>query len=69
MPQLFAVGEGTGWIRSREPERTPIAAGEAAFWVQGEWHEVACEHGLVAIVVETPHLLPGDGIGSAPDQG
>ena len=50
--QLFAVVEGEGWVRGEGPERTPIHAGEAAFWGPREWHAAGTETGMVAIVVE-----------------
>lgn len=56
-PQLFAVVDGAGWIRSGETEqREPITAGEAVIWESGEWHAVGTDHGLVAIVVEGPQV-------------
>lgn len=59
-PQLFAVVDGAGWIRSDETEqREPISAGRAVIWESGEWHEVGTDEGLVAIVVEGPQVGEG----------
>jgi quercetin dioxygenase-like cupin family protein len=62
-PQLLAVVEGEGWIRGKGPERTPISAGGAVFWEKGEWHETGTDTGLVALVIESPHLIDDDAIG------
>jgi hypothetical protein len=56
--QLFLVVEGAGWARGAEPTRTPIAAGQAAFWDAGEWHESGTEGGMVAVIVEAEGLTP-----------
>jgi quercetin dioxygenase-like cupin family protein len=56
--QLFMVVAGEGWVRGAEPERTPIAAGQAAFWDTGEWHESGSEAGMTVVVVESPALDP-----------
>ena len=67
-PQLLAVVEGEGWFRGRGEERTRISAGEAIFLNAGEWHETGTENGLVAIVVESPHLIEGENLGSVVNQ-
>jgi quercetin dioxygenase-like cupin family protein len=36
-PQLFLVVKGEGWVRGKEKSRTPIHAGQALYWTQGEW--------------------------------
>ncbi len=62
-PQLLAVVEGEGWIRGEEGPKTPISAGGAVFWSEGEMHETGTETGLVAIVVETKALIDGEVLG------
>ena len=62
-PQLLAVVEGEGWCRRRDGERTSVRAGEAIFWSEGEWHETGTASGLVAIVIESPHLVEGGSLG------
>jgi gentisate 1,2-dioxygenase len=57
--QLFAVVQGTGWVRGQDKERVPITAGQAAFWEAGEWHESGTDEGMTVIVME------GDGLDSA----
>jgi len=55
--QLFVVVWGDGWVRGEtRGSRCPIKAGQAAFWQEGEWHEVGTETGMVVILFE------GDGI-------
>ncbi len=56
--QLFLVVQGEGWVRTEETERVPIAAGWAAFWMAGEWHETSSATGLTAIVIEGEKLEP-----------
>lgn len=58
VPQLFLVVAGGGWVRGAESERTPIRAGQAAFWTAGEWHESGTTSGLTAILVEGPGVSP-----------
>ena len=65
-PQLLAVVEGEGWIRGREGEKTPVSAGTAVFWSEGEVHETGTDSGLVALVIETKALVDGDALGPAP---
>ena len=59
-PQLILVlvVAGEGWVRGAGPERHAIAAGQAAFWDDGEWHESGSEHGMIAIVIEGDELDP-----------
>ncbi len=57
--QLFLVVNGAGWVRGEGPERIAIAAGRAAYWETGEWHESGSESGMVAIVIESELLEPG----------
>lgn len=59
--QLFAVVEGSGWVRAGGGERVPIAAGDAAYWEPGEGHEAGTETGMVAIVVEGDALRGDSG--------
>jgi hypothetical protein len=62
-PQLLAVVEGEGWIRGDNGVKTPISAGGAVFWAEGELHETGTDSGLVAIVVETSRLHEGEELG------
>ena len=62
-PQLLAVVDGEGWVRGEDGPKTPIAAGGAVFWAEGEMHETGTDTGLVAIVVETKALVNGDSLG------
>ena len=57
-PQLFLVMQGNGWVRGASEERTPISAGMAAFWTDGEWHESGSESGMTVIVIEGETLDP-----------
>ena len=57
-PQLFLVVQGQGLVRGEGTAGLPIAPGQAAFWQQGEQHEVLSASGLTAIVLEGPALDP-----------
>ena len=54
--QLFLVVEGKGWVRGAEPDKTPITAGQAAYWEKGEWHESETKTGMTAILIEGEKL-------------
>jgi quercetin dioxygenase-like cupin family protein len=62
-PQLLAIVEGAGWFRGQDEDRVPVSVGEAIFWEAGEWHETGSEGGLVALVIESPHLVAGENLG------
>lgn len=62
-PQLLAVVDGQGWIRGEAGEKTPISAGGAVFWEQGEMHETGTDSGMMAIVVEGAALRDGEHMG------
>jgi quercetin dioxygenase-like cupin family protein len=49
--QLFVVLRGRGWVRT-ESENAELAAGEAALWETGEWHESGTDEGMSVLVVE-----------------
>jgi quercetin dioxygenase-like cupin family protein len=57
--QLLLVVEGAGWVRAGDEPRRPIAAGQAAYWELGEWHETTTESGLTAFILESDALDPG----------
>lgn len=56
--QLFCVVQGEGWVRGEEEERTPVRAGQAAFWTRGEGHESGSQGGMTALVLEGDALDP-----------
>jgi quercetin dioxygenase-like cupin family protein len=62
-PQLLAVVEGQGWTRGEDGEKTPISAGGAIFWEQGEMHETGTDSGMMAIVIEAAALRDGEHMG------
>ena len=62
-PQLLAVVEGNGWIRGVDGAKTPISAGGAVFWSEGEMHETGTDSGMMAIVVETAALRDDEHLG------
>ena len=66
-PQLFLVVHGSGWVRDASDERTPISAGTAAFWGDGEWHESGSDSGMTVIVIEGETLDPTQFLQEAPD--
>jgi len=53
--QLFLVLGGNGWVRT-ETERAELAAGEAALWEPGEWHESGTDGGMRVLIVEGSEL-------------
>ena len=57
--QLFLVVVGTDRVRRAEETRQPIAAGQAAYWAPGEWHDSGSQDGMTAIVIEAATLDPG----------
>jgi hypothetical protein len=57
--QLFLVVAGTGWVHGTDETRQPIAAGLAAYWAPGEWHESGSQDGMMTIVIESATLDPG----------
>lgn len=57
-PQLFAVVAGNGWVSGEGGGRTPIKAGQAAFWADGESHECGTDGGMTVIVVEGEDVDP-----------
>ena len=65
-PQLLAIVEGEGWIRGPAVENTPVSAGTAVFWSEGEMHETGTDSGLVALVIETKALVDSEAMGAAP---
>jgi len=57
-PQLFLAVAGSGWARSGDEPRSPLAAGEAALWDADEMHETGSDHGLTAVIVEADAIEP-----------
>lgn len=55
--QLFVVVEGEGFVSGADAEPTPVAAGTAIYWPAREEHETRTEHGLTAIVIESPRIV------------
>ncbi|MGH2485640.1 MAG: hypothetical protein ACRDHE_06485 [Ktedonobacterales bacterium] len=56
--QLFLVVTGVGWVTGADRAQRPIAAGEAAYWDTGEWHESGSARGMTVIVIEGDDLQP-----------
>jgi hypothetical protein len=55
-PQLFLVIHGAGWVEGASGARTPIRAGQAAYWEDGERHSSGSPRGMGALVIEGPAL-------------
>lgn len=51
-PQLFLVVHGSGWVEDASGARTPIRAGQAAYWEDGERHAAGSDSGMGALVIE-----------------
>lgn len=56
--QLFLVVQGSGWVTGGDRRRRNIAAGQAAFWQNGEWHESGSEAGMTAVIIEAESIQP-----------
>ncbi|NBI29637.1 cupin domain-containing protein [Chengkuizengella marina] len=54
--QLLLVVSGEGFVRGKEDVKTPIKAGQAAFWEPGEWHKTTSEKGMTAIIIEGENI-------------
>ena len=59
-PQLILVVQGKGWVRGQVGEPVPVTAGHAAFWEKDEWHESGTQAGMMAIMIESEALDPGE---------
>jgi quercetin dioxygenase-like cupin family protein len=59
-PQIFMVVQGEGYFRGEGALRTPIQAGQAIYWDKGEWHETSTDTGMMAVVIESTALDPGE---------
>ncbi|HYZ92601.1 MAG TPA: cupin [Actinomycetota bacterium] len=62
-PQLFAVVAGAGWVSGDGGGKTPIKAGQAAYWAAGEAHESGTDKGMTVIVVECEQYDPAQFMG------
>lgn len=60
--QLFCVVEGEGTVCGTDDVFVPIKAGQAAFWVSGEFHETRSEKGLTAMVFEGENVHPHESL-------
>jgi quercetin dioxygenase-like cupin family protein len=56
--QLFRVVQGTGRVTGTDRVHVSVAPGQAAFWIDGEWHESGSDAGMVAVLVEASSLDP-----------
>lgn len=57
--QLFLVTQGAGWVSGADGAQTPIRAGQAAWWDDGESHTAgAGATGMAALVIEGDALDP-----------
>ncbi|OWA35002.1 hypothetical protein B9G55_14805 [Saccharibacillus sp. O16] len=56
MEQLFMVVSGEGWVSGSDGQRSPIRAGQAAFWNHGESHASGSDGGMTVVVVEGENL-------------
>ena len=54
--QLFVVASGRGSVCGGDGEWHPIAAGQAAYWRDGEEHTTRADEDLTAVVVEMATL-------------
>jgi quercetin dioxygenase-like cupin family protein len=56
--QLFMVVAGAGWVTGMDRVHVPVEAGQAAFWIDGEWHESGSASGMTAVLIEASALDP-----------
>jgi hypothetical protein len=54
--QLFLVIQGIGWVEGSDGARSPICAGQAAYWEDGERHTAGSPSGMGALVIESTVL-------------
>jgi quercetin dioxygenase-like cupin family protein len=59
-PQLLLVVQGDGWARSGSGDPTHIKVGDAVYWNKDEWHETSTNSGMIAIVIESESIHPGE---------
>jgi quercetin dioxygenase-like cupin family protein len=64
--QMFLVVAGAGWVTGADRDRRAIAAGEAAYWDTGEWHESGSMEGMTVIVIEGDALRPDQSLRETP---
>lgn len=60
VPQLLLIVHGEGWVKGGDHQTFEIKAGDAVFWHKGEGHETKTQKGLMAIVIESEELNPGE---------
>ncbi len=56
--QLFLVMEGAGWVSGADGSRVPLAAGQGAYFENGERHAKGTESGMTALMVQVSELQP-----------
>jgi quercetin dioxygenase-like cupin family protein len=56
--QFFLVVQGEGWVAGPDGIRTPIAAGQGAYFAPGEEHSKGSEAGMTVIMVQADELEP-----------
>ena len=56
--QIFAVVQGTGWVRGGTGHQVQVNAGIAAFLEAGERHESGSEEGMTVVAIEGPEVDP-----------
>jgi quercetin dioxygenase-like cupin family protein len=58
--QMFLIVEGEGWVADSDGTRTPIVAGQGAYFSPGEVHSKGSDAGMTVIMVQTDELEPAD---------
>ncbi len=58
--QLFLVVDGSGWVAGTDGVRTPLGAGQGAYFAPGEVHSKGSDPGMTVIMVQADELEPPD---------
>ncbi|ANC76288.1 cupin [Fictibacillus phosphorivorans] len=58
LPQLLLVVNGEAEVCGEDKVKHKIKAGEAVFWIKGEYHETTAKGDLTAIIIESESLEP-----------
>ncbi|HDR6312898.1 TPA: cupin [Bacillus cereus] len=56
LSQLLLIVDGEGFVCGADKEKVKVVAGQAVFWVKGEFHETSTKNGLMAVVIESEEL-------------
>ena len=58
--QLFMIVQGSGWVTGTDRMHVHVEPGQAAFWIDAEWHESGSDTGMLAVLIEAASLEPAE---------